>query len=292
MVQLAPPDHRTPTPAWHRRTGLLALVSIAFTAGAIALCLTLGLTLGLTVPAVDRGTVTVTNPKVSPLPTTSAPTPTPAAAAHGATEGKRQGKKQGFDLTKHSTTDPYSIWVVVNKRRPVAADHVPDLALVRGHRVAVTAAEHLARMLDASDRHGLGLKIVSGYRSYARQQTLHSRAVTTRGPAHADAFSARPGHSEHQTGLAVDVATSHSEACTLRPCFGNTAAGRWLAQESWRYGFIVRYTGANRAVTGFDGEPWHLRYVGRGLAREMHQQNASSLEEFLGVQGGDYRDRR
>ena len=77
----------------------------------------------------------------------------------------------------------------------------------------------------------------------------------------------------------------------LHPCFGETAAGKWLAEEGWRYGFIVRYTGDNSDVTGFAHEPWHLRWVGRPLAREMRRTRTTSLEEFFGVAGGDYDNR-
>ncbi len=190
---------------------------------------------------------------------------------------------------RHSPTAPDSIWVVVNKRRPLPADYSPELTTVQGYQVATVAAADLTRMLAAADDTGLGLRLVSAHRSYARQQAVYARAVATRGVAAADAVSARPGHSEHQTGLAVDVTTAHAPACDLDTCFAETTAGRWVATEAWRYGFIVRYTGSNRRVTGFAFEPWHLRYVGPELAEEMVRRGVGSLEEALGVRGGDYR---
>ncbi|WP_109508067.1 M15 family metallopeptidase [Nocardioides speluncae] len=195
-----------------------------------------------------------------------------------------------FDRERHSTTDPRSIWVVVNKKHPIAPlDFEPDIALVRGYQVATAAAGPLARLLDAGDRRGLGLKIGSAYRSYGYQESVYQATVAARGVAGADRVSARPGHSEHQTGLGVDIVTPADPGCHFDRCFGETRAGRWLAREAWRYGFIVRYQPGARAITGYAPEPWHLRYVGRPLAAELRRQQVTTLEEFFGITGGDYR---
>lgn len=237
---------------------------------------------------VALGEALVVRTEATPEPTpTAMPVPPPTASPVPTAE--ISPTEPSFDRNRYSTTDPNSLWVVVNKRRPLPPDHTPALTTVRGHQVAVAVADDLTRMLDDADARGLGLRLLSGHRSYARQRDVYARAVATRGTATADAVSARPGHSEHQTGLAVDVGTSHVPSCDLFPCFGDTTAGRWVASEAWRYGFLVRYTGTNREVTGFAHEPWHLRYVGPDLAREMRRTRAASLEEFLGVEGGDYR---
>lgn len=194
-----------------------------------------------------------------------------------------------FDRKRHSTTDPRSIWVIVNKLRSIAPlDFRPDITLVRGYQVATAAADQLARLLEAGDRRDLGLKIASAYRSYDYQSSVYESTVAARGSAAADRVSARPGHSEHQTGLAVDLVTPADAACHFERCFGDTPAGRWLAREAWRYGFIVRYPPGARAVTGYAPEPWHLRYVGRPLAAELRRQQVATLEEFFGVEGGGY----
>ncbi len=117
---------------------------------------------------------------------------------------------------------------------------------------------------------------------------MYATTVATRGQAAADRVSARAGHSEHQTGLAIDIVTPADPACDFEPCFADTAAGKWLARHAWRYGFVVRYQPGAEPVTGYRPEPWHLRYVGRALADELRESRAASLEEFFGVGGGNY----
>ena len=194
-----------------------------------------------------------------------------------------------FDRTAHSTTDPGSIWVIVNKSHPVAPSAFrPEIDLVRGYQVARAAAGPLGRLLDAGDVRGLGLKIASAFRSYGYQLSVHAATAAARGDAEADLVSARAGYSEHQTGLAVDLITPDRPACDFEACFARTPAGGWLARTAWRFGFVVRYQAATTAVTGYAPEPWHLRYVGRELARELHRTGVATLEEFFGVPGGDY----
>jgi zinc D-Ala-D-Ala carboxypeptidase len=180
--------------------------------------------------------------------------------------------------------------VVVNKSHPIRPlDFRPSLALVRGYQVAQVARAPLAHLLTASDGAGLGLKIESAFRSYAYQAQVHEALVATEGGTAADRVSARPGYSEHQTGLAVDLITPAQPGCDLSLCFARTPAGRWLATNAWRYGFIVRYTRANAAFTGYQPEPWHLRFVGRPLAAEMRDVGRTSLEQVFHVRGGGYR---
>jgi D-alanyl-D-alanine carboxypeptidase len=196
-----------------------------------------------------------------------------------------------FDRTAHSTTDPASIWVIVNKTHPIApSDYRPEIDTVRGYQVATAAADPLQRLLDASDRRGLGFKIASAFRSYDYQLHVHAATAVARGDAGADLVSARAGYSEHQTGLAVDLVTPDDPACDFEACFARTPGGRWLARSAWRFGFVVRYQPATTAVTGYAPEPWHLRYVGRPLAAELHRTGIATLEEFFGVPGGDYPD--
>ncbi len=147
----------------------------------------------------------------------------------------------------------------------------------------------MTRLLAAGDRRGLGLKIASAFRSFGYQASVYSATVASRGAAAADRVSARAGYSEHQTGLAVDLVTPASPACDFEPCFAHTPAGRWLARHAWRHGFVVRYRRADTATTGYDPEPWHLRYVGRALAGELRRTGVTTLEELFGVSGGGYR---
>jgi D-alanyl-D-alanine carboxypeptidase len=100
--------------------------------------------------------------------------------------------------------------------------------------------------------------------------------------------SARPGHSEHQTGLAVDVGSSTRPECDFDPCFADTVEARWVAACAAEFGFVVRYTPANSAVTGYGPEAWHLRWVGRELAGHLRDTGVTTLEEVFGVPGGGY----
>jgi D-alanyl-D-alanine carboxypeptidase len=219
--------------------------------------------------------------------TSTAPT-TPSTSRTMPVHREPTASATPFDRTRHSLTDPASIWVIVNKSHPIdPLDFRPEITLVRGYQVATAAAGPLARLLHAADRAGVPLKITSAYRSFAYQEGVHSHLVATMGLHAADAISARPGYSEHQTGLAVDLQPLDG-TCALDPCFVHTRAGRWLAHDAWRFGFVVRYTKANSRITGYAPEPWHFRYVGASLARELHDTGTGSLEAFFGVRGGGY----
>jgi zinc D-Ala-D-Ala carboxypeptidase len=225
---------------------------------------------------------------------TRAAAPRPARAAvttpprDTAPSQLRSGSTHAFDRHAHSTRDPSSIWVIVNKTHPIAlADFRPDITLVRGYQVARPAAGPLTRLLDAADAAGQHLKIASAYRSRAYQEGVHERLVAEQGQVAADAISARPGYSEHQTGLAVDLEPLDGR-CALDQCFAQTTQGRWLAAHAAHFGFVVRYTAQNRKRTGYAPEPWHFRYVGTALAHELRSSGSDSLEEFFGVSGGDY----
>jgi D-alanyl-D-alanine carboxypeptidase len=226
----------------------------------------------------------------STVPPSAHPTRSAAAPdARSDTASTPSTPSRSLDRSAHSTTDPTSIWVIVNKTHPITpSEFSPEIALVRGYQVATAAAGPLGQLLDAGDRQGLGFKIASAFRSFDYQYGVHANLVATRGQAAADRVSARAGYSEHQTGLAVDLVTPASAGCDFEACFADTAGGRWLAQTAWRYGFIVRYQPDNEAVTGYSSEPWHLRYVGRALAAELHGTGVTTLEEFFDVRGGGY----
>jgi len=224
---------------------------------------------------------------VPPSSDGSAASPPAATSGPGAGVHPRPGR--GFDRAAHSTSDPSSIWVIVNKTHPIEPpDFRPEVALVRGYQVAVPAAEPLEELMAAADAEGLGLKIASAFRSYDYQLGVHADLVAARGEAEADRVSARAGHSEHQTGLAVDLVTPADPGCDFEACFADTPAGRWLASESWRFGFVVRYRSGTTAITGYSPEPWHLRFVGPELAAELDRTGGTTLEEFFDVSGGDY----
>ncbi|MBQ3861890.1 MAG: M15 family metallopeptidase, partial [Clostridia bacterium] len=122
---------------------------------------------------------------------------------------------------------------------------------------------------------GLSIYAISGYRSYEYQLGLYDRYVARDGKAEADRYSARAGHSEHQTGLAVDVNS-------LEYAFADTAEGQWLAAHCAEYGFILRYPEGKEEITGYRYEPWHIRYLGVETAKKV-AESGLTLEEYLGV---------
>ncbi len=188
-----------------------------------------------------------------------------------------------FDKSAHSVSDPASIWVVVNKDRPLnPVSYVPtDLTAVgNGQFMRREAAEALINMFAAASRQGLKLTALSGYRSYQTQVSVYDNEVKQFGTQQADSESAKPGYSEHQTGWAVDIGGG---GCGIEDCFGNTPEGKWVAAHAYEYGFIVRYTAAKQAVTGYRAEPWHLRYVGPELSKQLHATGVQTLEEFFNL---------
>lgn len=186
-----------------------------------------------------------------------------------------------FDKKKYSVDDVTSIWVVVNKQRPLnPKTYVPnDLVTVGGgQQLRKEAATALQELISAAKADGLGISPLSGYRSYNTQVSVYNNEVVTNGQAVADTQSARPGTSEHQTGLAIDVGGG---GCGIEDCFGDTPSGKWVAANAYKYGFVVRYTTGKQSITGYRAEPWHIRYIGTELSIEMKKQGVVTLEEFF-----------
>lgn len=129
----------------------------------------------------------------------------------------------------------------------------------------------------AAKNDGFDLKVISGFRSYSKQQSTYNGWVNKYGQSKADTLSARPGHSEHQTGLAADINS-------LNQSWGNTNEGKWLNNNCYKYGFIIRYPYGKDDITGYIYEPWHIRYVGIDLAEKLYNNgNWITLEEYFGI---------
>lgn len=127
---------------------------------------------------------------------------------------------------------------------------------------------------------GVTLKAVSGYRSYQRQATIYQNKLDrVKTKEKADQYVARPGASEHQLALAMDVGQK-SDDVNLTSSFGRTKGGKWVAENCWRFGFILRYQEGWEDVTGYEYEPWHVRYVGLENARLIHEADMP-LETYL-----------
>lgn len=198
------------------------------------------------------------------------------------------------DWIRAKLDDPNSVFVVVNKQRQISPKtFVPnDLVKVESSKtldnsrkltLSVPAADALEQMAAALSAAGEGkLFLNSAYRSFEVQSDLFVSKVKEYGKAEALVRSARAGYSEHQTGLAADVSVPE-QGCAILTCFGNTSAGKWIQQNSWRYGFIVRYLETTTDITGYSYEPWHLRYVGLEVARLYNESGIQTLEEFWGL---------
>lgn len=187
-----------------------------------------------------------------------------------------------------TVTMPDSIRVIVNKKHCITPiDWSPgDLVQVHGYYLRSEAASHLSRMMDDASTTGVPLALSSAYRSYTDQASTYAEWVTINGSiADADSVSARPGYSEHQTGLAVDF--KQSDACVL-DCFGKTAQYTWLVAHAAEYGFIQRYPSGLMSITGYDTEAWHWRYVGTQIANDMKSHGIQTLEAYFGISGGMY----
>jgi len=135
-------------------------------------------------------------------------------------------------------------------------------------------------MFAAAAAEGFRLSVESAYRSYGYQVNTFRNQVARFGQVRAEIQVARPGYSEHQTGLAADIGGG---GCHIESCFATTAEGRWVAANSYRFGYVIRYPDGKQDVTGYKYEPWHVRYVGVALATEMHRTGVASMEEFFGL---------
>ena len=188
-----------------------------------------------------------------------------------------------------STRSASSLWVVVNKKRPLdplryapSSLVKPSLSNINGQSLRSDAAAALARLAAGSRDAGAGrIAMLSGYRSYSYQSTVYANKLASAGRAEADRWVARPGYSEHQTGLGTDVSPVGASTCSSYTCIGSTPQGRWIAANAWRYGFVVRYEKGQTEVTGYNPEPWHLRYVGAALARDYHEGGFHSMEAYF-----------
>lgn len=181
-----------------------------------------------------------------------------------------------------------SIWRLVNKSHPLSnIDYRPNIVkpdvAVRSDKsadeqsVRKDIAPAVVKLFEAASKAGHQLEIGSGFRSASLQRTYYTNYIRVYGQAAADTFSAKPGYSEHQTGLVVDVSTI-DHYCYLEECFGTTPAGKWLKAHAHEYGFILRYPKEKQGITDFHYEPWHFRYVGKGLAAAL-SQSGLSLDE-------------
>lgn len=187
-------------------------------------------------------------------------------------------------------TDPSSYSVLVNRDYPMPDDYVPEDLVIpdvsysyngiyEKSYMREAAAKALEKMFAAAKKKKkYQLKVVSAYRSYERQNAIYQNNISTRGEETTNKVSAKPGCSEHQTGLAIDV-SSDTVNCTIEKSFASCPEGRWIARNCHNFGFIIRYPKGKSDITGYSYEPWHIRYVGVNLAKYIHKKNLT-LEEY------------
>lgn len=189
-------------------------------------------------------------------------------------------------------TNPTSITVLVNRSYLLPATYVPsDLSepaiafsfryTSEKRKLRKEAADALEKLFEAAAKDNVILYGVSGYRSYTRQKQIYENNVRSRGVTATDSVSAKPGSSEHQSGLSIDV-SAKSVGCRLDQALGNTAEGKWLAKNAHTFGYIIRYPKGKEAITGYSYEPWHIRYVGKQVATYLYKNNLT-LEEYYGT---------
>lgn len=197
----------------------------------------------------------------------------------------KEEKKQYIEVD----TEPDSYTVLVNRDYPISKDYVPaDLVVPKvpysyygiyeKSYMRKRAARALENLFAGASEEGYTLKVVSAYRSYERQMQIYNNNVRTRGKDKTNKVSAMPGSSEHQTGLAIDV-SADSVGCTIEESFARSAEGKWLKKNCHKYGFIIRYPKNKSKITGYSYEPWHIRYVGKNLAKYL-KKNKLTLEEY------------
>jgi D-alanyl-D-alanine carboxypeptidase len=189
--------------------------------------------------------------------------------------------------------NPTNIMALVNKQYALPEDYVPgdlvrpNVAFSFGNQdieksyLRQEAAIALENMFHEAKKSGIELIAVSGYRSYKRQVELFDAEVSRVGREQAVMAVAVPGYSEHQTGLAMDI-SANSVGCSLTTSFETTAEGKWLAENAHRFGYILRYPKGKGAITGYQYEPWHFRYVGKKAAEQIYEKGLT-LEEYFNI---------
>ncbi len=185
-------------------------------------------------------------------------------------------------------SEPNDYTVLVNKYSSLASVYEPvDLVQKGDNRyLRQSAYKALDEVNKQMQKEGLHVYLVSAYRGYDRQKTLYDNYAAKDGIENADTYSARPGFSEHQTGLAMDVLNVSSYSGDLEDAhFENTAEYKWLTENAYKYGLILRFPKGYEDVTGYMYEPWHWRYVGEDVAAFMHENNITTLEEYHALKG-------
>ena len=230
--------------------------------------------------------IITTDPIVSSTTTTEVTTTEPITTTETATTTEK-AKTTTIKPTKENSTsisaNGYKIEtidgityvdgvLIANKTYSLPSDYNPG-GLTKECKAAFDEMAAVAK------EEGLTLFVCSGYRSYSKQKTIYEKYCNRDGKNAADRYFARPGHSEHQTGLAIDVNTASSNDNTSESF---KPIREWIANNCYKYGFIVRYPEGKESITGYKYECWHIRYIGKDLAKKIYDSGLT-LEEYYGI---------
>lgn len=178
--------------------------------------------------------------------------------------------KKGYKIINKNGLYYINDILIINKTYTLPSSYYPGT-------LATDFNTNYNKLINQSKKDNINLFIVSGFRSYNTQSVLYNNYMKRDGKKAADTYSARPGHSEHQSGLAADI--NSTDASMI-----NTKEGKWLNDNCYKYGFIIRYPKGKEDITGYIYEPWHIRYVGTELATTLYNNGDwITLEEYLGI---------
>ncbi|GGI44169.1 hypothetical protein GCM10008018_05760 [Paenibacillus marchantiophytorum] len=242
-----------------------------------------------------QATATSTASSPSPSATTAAsatPKTTPKATA-GAVASPIASPAPSKNGDIQVVAKPESVTVLVNKMNSLPSSYeptdlvYPDIPFIFAEKIEKrkmrsTAAKAIEKLVAGAEKDGIHLAGVSAYRSYATQKSVFQRYVLKDGEEKAKTYSAVPGTSEHETGLAIDVTGSDGK-CAAEDCFGGTKEANWLEKHAAEYGFIIRYPKGKSAITGYQYEPWHIRYVGVDVSKDIEAKKVTMEEYYNAV---------
>lgn len=183
-------------------------------------------------------------------------------------------EKYNFDV---DVSDPEGYHIIVNKYFKLSEDYIPpDLVETDGKLMRKIVSDAYIKMRDTAREEGFNVSVSSAYRSALEQRGIYEKRLENSTVAEVDEFCARPGYSEHQTGLALDIQGRIPGGQNIH----KTPEAKWLKDNCHRFGFILRYLPEIVEITGYESEPWHIRYVGLDISMDMKEKNIQSFEEY------------
>lgn len=215
---------------------------------------------------------------------TTVTTSTTTTTKETTTKDNRKRTSKGFIIEEKNGVTYIDGHIIANKTYPLPSSYVPvDTHTEAGSQkycqtcINNEAWDEYNEMKSDATALGLNIWIASGYRSFEAQKGLYDKYVSRDGKVAADTYSARAGHSEHQTGYAFDLNS-------VTDAFADTSEGKWINESCYKYGFIIRYPKGKESITGYKYESWHLRYVGKSLAEKLYNNGDwITLEEYFGI---------